>query len=82
MCGSGTMKTRRIQALECIILDLSRVVPSIMVLKRSGAQYYAAVFDGPMVNRHRPSVDVFFRSVARCAGKLRRIWHAERGCQA
>ncbi|OZI31492.1 chemotaxis response regulator protein-glutamate methylesterase [Bordetella genomosp. 10] len=39
-----------------------------MVLKRSGAQYYVDVLDGPLVNRHRPSVDVLFRSVARHAG--------------
>jgi two-component system chemotaxis response regulator CheB len=39
-----------------------------MVLKRSGAQYYVEVLDGPLVNRHRPSVDVLFRSVARTAG--------------
>lgn len=39
-----------------------------MVLKRSGAQYYVEVVDGPLVNRHRPSVDVLFRSAAKCAG--------------
>ncbi|MFT4101597.1 MAG: chemotaxis protein CheB, partial [Burkholderiaceae bacterium] len=39
-----------------------------MVLKRSGAQYFVEVLDGPPVKRHRPSVDVLFRSVARCAG--------------
>jgi two-component system chemotaxis response regulator CheB len=39
-----------------------------MVLKRSGAQYFVEVVDGPLVNRHRPSVDVMFRSVARSAG--------------
>jgi len=39
-----------------------------MLLKRSGAQYYVEVLDGPVVNRHRPSVDVLFRSVAKCAG--------------
>jgi len=40
-----------------------------MLLKRSGAQYIVEVIDGPLVNRHRPSVDVLFRSVAKFAGK-------------
>jgi two-component system chemotaxis response regulator CheB len=39
-----------------------------ILLKRSGAQYFVEVVDGPLVNRHRPSVDVLFRSVAKCAG--------------
>ena len=39
-----------------------------MQLKRSGAQYVVEVRDGPLVNHHRPSVDVLFRSVAACAG--------------
>lgn len=39
-----------------------------MLLKRSGAQYHVDVVDGPLVSRHRPSVDVLFRSVARYAG--------------
>lgn len=40
-----------------------------MLLKRSGAQYYVEVSDGPLVSRHRPSVDVLFRSVTKTAGK-------------
>jgi two-component system chemotaxis response regulator CheB len=40
-----------------------------MLLKRSGAQYHVEVIDGPVVNRHRPSVDVLFRSVAQVAGR-------------
>ena len=40
-----------------------------MSIKRSGAQYHVEVQDGPLVNRHRPSVDVLFRSVAKWAGK-------------
>lgn len=40
-----------------------------MLLKRSGAQYHVEVIDGPLVSRHRPSVDVLFRSVSRFAGK-------------
>ena len=40
-----------------------------MLLKRNGAQYHVEVVDGPLVNRHKPSVDVLFRSVAKFAGK-------------
>lgn len=40
-----------------------------MVLKRSGARYFVQTVDAPPVNRHRPSVDVLFRSVATYAGK-------------
>jgi two-component system chemotaxis response regulator CheB len=40
-----------------------------MLLKRSGAQYHVEIVDGPPVTRHRPSVDVLFRSVAKSAGK-------------
>ncbi|NLH49750.1 MAG: chemotaxis response regulator protein-glutamate methylesterase [Myxococcales bacterium] len=40
-----------------------------LVLRRSGARYFVEVKDGPLVNRHRPSVDVMFRSVAQTAGR-------------
>lgn len=40
-----------------------------MLLQRSGARYYVTVKDGPLVSRHRPSVDVLFRSAARYAGR-------------
>ncbi len=58
--------------------DNDRVVPGTaliapggkhMMLKRSGAQYYVEIKEGPPVNRHCPSVDVLFRSVAKCAGR-------------
>ena len=40
-----------------------------MQMRKSGGQYYVSVADGPPVNRHKPSVDVLFRSVAECAGR-------------
>jgi two-component system chemotaxis response regulator CheB len=58
--------------------DGDRLIPGLVLIapggrhmqvRRSGAQYHVEVRDGPLVNRHRPSVDVLFRSVAQCAGR-------------
>lgn len=59
-------------------IDGQRLIPGLaliapggkhMSLIRSGAQYVVEVRQGPPINRHCPSVDVLFRSVARCAGR-------------
>jgi two-component system, chemotaxis family, protein-glutamate methylesterase/glutaminase len=39
-----------------------------MVVRRLGPSYFLEVRDGPLVSRHRPSVNVLFRSVAQAAG--------------
>jgi two-component system chemotaxis response regulator CheB len=41
-----------------------------MIVRRSGASLYVEVKDGPLVSRHRPSVDVLFKSAAQAAGPL------------
>jgi two-component system chemotaxis response regulator CheB len=40
-----------------------------MALRRTGSRYTIEILDGPHVSRHRPSVDVLFRSVAQAAGR-------------
>lgn len=40
-----------------------------MQLMKANGQYYVKVIDGPPVNRHKPSVDVLFKSAAECAGR-------------
>jgi len=67
LCG---IEVREARDRDRVMPGLALVAPGgrHMLLRRAGAQYYVEVVDGPLVNRHRPSVDVLFRSVARCAG--------------
>lgn len=65
------IEVREAKNNDRIIPGLALIAPGgkHMSLKRNGAFYHVEVFDGPPVNRHRPSVDVLFRSVAKFAGK-------------
>jgi len=65
------IEVREARNNDRVIPGLALIAPGgkHMLLKRSGAYYHVEVIDGPPVNRHRPSVDVLFRSVAKFAGK-------------
>lgn len=69
--GLCQIEVREAQHGDRVIPGRALIAPGgrHMLLRRSGAQYIADVVDGPVVNRHRPSVDVLFRSVAKSAGK-------------
>lgn len=55
---------------DTILIGRALIAPGNkhMLVKRSGARYFVSVEDGPLVSRHRPSVDVLFRSASRYAG--------------
>ena len=69
--GICQMEIREAQNGDRVLPGRALIAPGgrHMMLKRSGAQYYVEVADGPLVNRHKPSVDVLFRSVAQIAGR-------------
>ncbi|KPB72057.1 protein-glutamate methylesterase/protein-glutamine glutaminase [Pseudomonas cannabina] len=65
------IEVREAKNNDRILPGLALIAPGgkHMMVTRSGAYYHVQVIDGPLVNRHRPSVDVLFRSVAKFAGK-------------
>ena len=68
--GLCQIEVREAQNGDRVIPGRALIAPGgkHMTLKRSGAQYVVDVSDGPLINRHKPSVDVLFRSVAKIAG--------------
>jgi two-component system chemotaxis response regulator CheB len=68
LCG---ISVKEAEPNDSVIRGRALIAPGNhhMLLKRSGARYYVDIMEGPLVCRHRPSVDVLFRSAARYAGK-------------
>ena len=68
--GLCLMKVREAQDGDRLERGLVLIAPGgrHMQLRKAAGQYYVKVFDGPPVNRHKPSVDVLFKSAAEAAG--------------
>ncbi len=69
--GLCNITVKEAESNDTVIRGRALIAPGNhhMLLKRSGARYYVDIKDGPLVCRHRPSVDVLFRSAARYAGQ-------------
>jgi two-component system, chemotaxis family, protein-glutamate methylesterase/glutaminase len=70
LAGLCAMEVREAKDGDRVINGRVLIAPGGLHMKllRSGAQYVVSVRDGPLMNRHKPSVDVLFKSVAACAG--------------
>jgi two-component system, chemotaxis family, protein-glutamate methylesterase/glutaminase len=76
--GPFAERVNGVSALEvCEAQDGQQILPGHayiapgdkhLIVERSGARFYCNLNDGPLVNRHKPSVDVLFRSVAQNVG--------------
>lgn len=67
----SVIEVKEAEHYDLVLPGRALVAPggSHMMVKRDGVQYYVEVVNGPLVSRHKPSVDVLFRSVAKAAGK-------------
>jgi len=70
MDGVSAMTVYEAQDGQQIVPGHAYIAPGDrhLIVERSGARYYVRLNDGSPVNRHKPSVDVMFRSVAQCVG--------------
>jgi two-component system, chemotaxis family, protein-glutamate methylesterase/glutaminase len=68
--GLCAIEVKEAQSNDSILSGRALIAPGNhhLLLRRSGARYFVEIKDGPLVCRHRPSVDVLFRSAARYAG--------------
>ena len=69
--GLCAISVKEAESNDTVIRGRALIAPGNhhVLLKRSGARYFVEIKDGPLVCRHRPSVDVLFRSAARYAGQ-------------
>lgn len=69
--GLCAMEVREAADGDRLVPGLALIAPGgrHLAIRHQGGHYLAQVIDGPAVSRHRPSVDVLFRSVATCAGR-------------
>jgi two-component system chemotaxis response regulator CheB len=65
-----SMEVKEAKNMDSVISGRALIAPGDrhMVLRRSGASYFVKLSDEPPVNRHKPSVDVLFESMAKYAG--------------
>jgi two-component system chemotaxis response regulator CheB len=68
--GVCQIRVKEAEDGELVVPGCAYIAPGArhMLLQRSGQRYHIAIKDGPPVSRHRPSVDVLFRSAAQYAG--------------
>jgi two-component system chemotaxis response regulator CheB len=68
--GLCEMEVKEAQDGDAVLRGRVLIAPGNLhtMIERSGARYYVSVKEGPLVSRHRPSVDVLFRSAARSVG--------------
>lgn len=68
--GLSPMQVSQAEDGEQILAGHAYIAPGDkhLLVERSGARYYCRLNDGPPVSRHKPSVDVLFRSVAQHVG--------------
>lgn len=71
LSGLCAMKVREAKDGDRLERGLALIAPGglHMQLRKANGQYYVQVADGPPVNRHKPSVDVLFKSAAECGGR-------------
>jgi two-component system chemotaxis response regulator CheB len=68
--GICAMEIKEAEAGDAVVAGRVLIAPgnAHMLLRRTGTRYSVDIVDGPHVSRHRPSVDVLFRSAAQSAG--------------